>query len=213
MGLCGSTQRNGTVGYAARPARVDRHEMQPPPRMTVARLISRGANQNDRSVGHTGFNHISDLEHFNRCYPLPPVAWRAHFADADEIMQDGLARSGLDQQRGDDYLVQILKHSAGTGGSGGGVLSLSGSQRVASGFTDGRTLVAVDTRADPGKFMTLSQILLQHADRLMAENKVSPGIVRNAIQNMVTEGEYELFHLDGDVPPHAIAGFPAARER
>ncbi|KOC91060.1 hypothetical protein [Winslowiella iniecta] len=213
MGLCGSSQRLGTVDSPTQSARVHQHEVQPQQRMTIADLIARGANQNDRAVGHTGFSHISDLTAFNQRYPLPRYAYRAHFGDTEEIQQYGLERSGINQQRGDDYLVQILKHSASTGGSGGEVLSLSGSQRVASGFAEGRTLARVDTQADPGKFMTLAQILLQHGDRLMAENKVTPSIVLKALQNMVSEGEYEIFHLDGDVPRHAVVDFPSRLQR
>ncbi|MCU7369232.1 hypothetical protein N5E15_21895 [Pantoea stewartii] len=173
--------------------------------ITVADLLQRGANQNDRSVEPTGFNSIYDLRDFARNNPLPNTLYRAHVAGRDEIDAYGLERSDeADKKRDDDYLADIIKHTARSGGSGGGVLSLSGSLQTANRFAVGRTVVQIDATAFPGRFKTTAQILLDDADRLMATQKVSPNTVRKALENLRGEAESEAFYLDGDIPRSAV---------
>lgn len=173
--------------------------------ITVADLLQRGADQNDRSVDPTGFRSIHDLRDFAHSNPLPTTLYRAHVADRDEIDVYGLERSDeTDKKRGDDYLADIIKHTARTGGSRGGVLSLSGSLQTANRFAAGRTVVQIDTTAFSGRFKTTAQILLDDADRLMAAQKVSPNTVRKALENLRGEAESEAFYLDGDIPRSAV---------
>ncbi|SQJ19245.1 Uncharacterised protein [Serratia rubidaea] len=187
------------------------NRVNPPPQqetarpVTVADLLQRGANQNDRSVEPTGFNSIHELRDFARNNSLPNTLYRAHFGDRDEIDAYGLERSDAsDKKSGDDYLADIIKHTSRTGGSSGGVLSLSGSLQTARRFATGRTVVQIDASAFSGRFKTTAQILLDDADRLMAAKKVSPSTVRNALEHLQSDGESEAFYLDGDIPRSAV---------
>ncbi|ELY1861838.1 hypothetical protein [Serratia marcescens] len=175
------------------------------PVATVENLLQRGANLNDPGVDPTGFSSIHDLRDFVRNNPLPNTLYRAHFGEKGEIDAYGLERSDeADKKRGDDYLADIIKHTARTGGSGGAVLSLSGSLETALRFATNRIVVQIDATAFPGRFKSTAQILLEDADRLMAAKKVSPSTVRKALENLRAETESEAFYLDGDIPRSAV---------
>ncbi|MET3056245.1 hypothetical protein CUB91_004775 [Serratia marcescens] len=175
------------------------------PVVTVENLLQRGANAHDQGVDPTGFGSIHDLRDFVRNNPLPNMLFRAHFGERGDIDAYGLERSDeSDKKRGDDYLADIIKHTARTGGSGGAVLSLSSSLETARRFAANRTVVQIDATAFPGRFKSTAQILLDDADRLMAAQKVTPGTVRKALENLRGEAESEAFYLDGDIPRCAV---------
>lgn len=176
-------------------------------RMTVESIIAKGADPADRTES-TGFRSIEQLRKYVRDNPVPRLVYRAHDADAEEIKYNGLERNFLsDKKEGDDYLADIIRHTAATGGSGGTVLSLSGEVAVANRFLhEGRSLAKIDTQQlPPGRFKSAAQILLEDGDRLLNSGKVNTAMVRKALENLLTEGEKEIFCLDGDIPPQAIS--------
>lgn len=174
-------------------------------RMTVENIIAKGADPADRTEP-TGFKSIEELRQYVNDNPVPQLVFRAHDADADEIENSGLERNLLaGKKEGDDYLADIIRHTATTGGSGGNVLSLSGESLVANRFLhSGRSLVQIDTQQLPGRFKSAAQILLEDGDRLIGSGKVSSTLVRKALENLLSEGEKEIFCLDGDIPPQAV---------
>lgn len=177
-----------------------------PSRMTVENIIAKGADPTDR-IEPTGFQSIEQLRKYVRDNPVPRLVYRAHDADAEEISYSGLERNFLsDKKEGDDYLADIIRHTAATGGSGGNVLSLSGEVSVANRFLhNGRSLAKIDTHQLPGRFKSAAQILLEDGDRLIDSGKVNVAMVRKALENLLSEGEKEIFCLDGDIPPHAVS--------
>ena len=177
-----------------------------PASITVADIIAKGADPADRT-DPTGFHSIEQLRTYVRDNPVPRLIYRAHDADAEEIKQSGLERNFMsDKKTGDDYLADIIRHTAATGGSGGTVLSLSGEVSVAHRFLhNGRSLAKIDTQQLPGRFKSAAQILLEDGDRLISSGKVNSALVRKALENVLSEGEKEIFCLDGDIPPQAVS--------
>ncbi len=95
-----------------------------------------------------------------------------------------------DKKTGDDYLADIIRHTAATGGSAGTVLSLAGEYSTANRFLhSNRSLVQIDTHLLPGRFKSAAQILLEDGNRLIDSGKVSVALVRKALENLLSEME------------------------
>lgn len=176
-------------------------------KVTVESIIAKGADPADRSTEPTGFQSLQQLRNYVRNNPVPRLVYRAHDADAQEITQYGLERNFMsDKKTGDDYLADIIRHTAATGGSAGNVLSLAGESSTANRFLhSNRSLVQIDTHQLPGRFKSTAQILLEDGNRLMDSGKVNAALVRKALENLLNEMEREIFCLDGDIPPQAVS--------
>lgn len=173
---------------------------------TVEDIIARGADPADHTEP-TGFRSMDHLREYVSNHPVPQMVFRAHDGDDDEIATSGLERNILsDRKEGDDYLADIIRHTAATGGSAGNVLSFSSNLAIANRFLHaGRTMTKVDTHQLPGSFKSAAQILLEDGDRLLASGKVNASLMRKALENVLTEGEQEVFCLAGDVPASAVS--------
>ncbi|ALX45297.1 hypothetical protein I6G56_32555 [Burkholderia humptydooensis] len=133
--------------------------------------------------------------------------YRAARDDADDIAENGVPSGRSPHQTDDQYLADIIRHTASTGGSGGRVPSFSANQATSLRFLRpgiGMSFVTVDTTRDPRGFRTAANILLHDAERLVQQGLVSPGTVARAIEKLVDENESEVFYVRGNVPHSMI---------
>lgn len=97
----------------------------------------------------------------------------------------------------DDRLVLALRHTSSTGGSTRGqIQSFTSEPAVAHRFmrSRGGEVFTVNSQAND-VFMSTAEIIDLHADRLIAEKKILPGTVANAINHLFTYMEQEYFWI------------------
>ncbi|WP_063534627.1 hypothetical protein [Burkholderia sp. MSMB1589WGS] len=139
--------------------------------------------------------------------------YRAARDDAGDIAENGVPSGRSRHQTDDQYLADIIRHTARTGGSGGQVPSFSANQATSLRFLRpgiGMSFVTVDTTRDPRGFRTAANILLHDAERLVQQRLVSSGTVARAIEKLVDENESEVFYVRGNVP-HSMIQSASAR--
>jgi hypothetical protein len=132
---------------------------------------------------------------------------------AENIVNGVLTRAGKLIPSGkstgllDDYLVDIFEHSAAKSGSEGTALSFTPlKSRLINFYEDNENmvLVRISTAGHRGKIVSVAQLVLDHAERLMALGKISPDTIMKVIHFIQHSKELETFYIDGDIPPEMI---------
>lgn len=187
----------------------------PPPRLRAAEGGHGTLHGWIEAINHSARSarpiSVADIQ--SRDVPIPPTVYRAARDDADDIAENGVPSGRSRHQTDDEYLADIIRHTARTGGSGGQVPSFSANQATSSRFLRpgiGMSFVTVDTTRDPRGFRTAANILLHDAERLVQQRLVSPGTVARAIEKLVDENESEVFYVRGNVP-HSMIQSASAR--
>ncbi|HEX7813734.1 hypothetical protein [Dyella sp.] len=145
-----------------------------------------------------------------RDFVIKRTVYRAHRDPASNpviAVREGLLCSREGSCRaGDDYLADIIRHTSRGSGSAGGVLSLSNRAGVAAQFAKvapGQPrwpVYAVDTAHAPNRFRTVFDIIMHEGPRLVAEKKVLPATLMEAVNKSLNSSEDELFFVGGDIP-------------
>ncbi|WP_163832760.1 hypothetical protein [Spartinivicinus ruber] len=138
---------------------------------------------------------------------IPDFVYRGQTYDPN---MKGLKRAlgAISPDDKDAYLVEIIKHTASTGGSKGKNLSLSSDHSVANRFASNRgenaRVFKIDTTQSPNQFRTVENILKEDGPRLVREGKIRPATLSQAIIQSLNGNESEIFYLGGDIPAEIV---------
>jgi len=110
----------------------------------------------------------------------------------------------------DDYLVALLKHTGNT--EGGESASLSTVRSVAREFASARTngqILRIETGFDRANFRSAADLIKNEGPRLVAEGKLDEETLAGAIDNMVVAAktgspEKEVFYIRGSIPNERV---------
>ncbi|QBF25556.1 hypothetical protein EXN22_07525 [Pseudomonas tructae] len=135
--------------------------------------------------------------------------YRAHHSSENDVNERGVLRntSGDDAESFDDYLVKLFQHTAGHG-SHGAVMSFSSEATNAKGFlSDNKVLVEVAVDVSKPEFISVPQLILQHAGRLLSSGKLEKCTLLTAMDQL-NNNEHEFFCIGkhegyqwGEIPP------------
>ncbi|WP_377694407.1 OTU domain-containing protein [Paraburkholderia humisilvae] len=145
---------------------------------------------------------------------IPPKLYRGQkVAPSGNILYSPW--KNVDAASRDDYLAACIRHSARTGGSMGGVLSLSPHAGVAIRFLHGpeARLVEINAAQDLLNFRTIENIIKEDGPRLVSEGKIKTGTLAAAVRNSLDQAEHEVFYMLGSIPDsmtkvHAVDSLP-----
>ncbi|RDH42078.1 hypothetical protein [Zooshikella ganghwensis] len=112
----------------------------------------------------------------------------------------------------DEFLVDLIKHTSNSGGSGGKSLSLSSDASLARSVANNRPsgrVYKIDTTQNPDMFRSIEDILIEEGPRLVKEGKLPPGRLKNAIIHVYSSRtEQEIFYMGGDIPAEIVEMMP-----